>query len=859
MITKDAREDFLVTWYVNNDKFDEAISLIRDNPNLNHLLRQVALRYSDLEDVDNSIKFFQLAYESGDLKSLPWLIEALENFRPDDHSLNELNGKLAELVEQENFDVIFSLGNIAIVRQDYQSVLGIWRNLLHKKNPRIDLNLIELLIQNPMDPILRNAVGIDKNANEEQLFTRLENMLGEYALSDSHSLWVLGILYMTLAEHIEDEDKVQENYLNQIFEFARQGDIGWIFQGFVMAQEADDPRASQFLGLINEFQLNQLFEMVNGTGPAEVNPSVTPSLTPMPDYNVRNIRINEIFDEALEAQKNLDYEKEISLWIEGAKLGNRDALHNFAVSQGNRMGISCGMFGCTGAEGSIWGDLVKNIQQNEMRNFDKEIYDLELTLGTSLLNPFREKIGAAPVQKNTVPTGDADYIDKLTDVLDELFINYVKVSADSIAIPYADSNVAFQVHLELIQDDAEALLLIHSPLLYGDDPLTLHEKNLIRMLVRNSALIFPTSGLSFDIFGVLPDDKVPNFFINRMAVCEIPVFLGGRIDEVVFDFIPTTSPITQHQIGVSVSLDLESDHFYRAVSESLKVITMVAEGMQNLRSESEELYALNFDHLTSRNEDTLPLTIDMEKQIKLELPSALLAKAAVDAEKKSDPTPLLRLAKDGLVVAMREGFQYPINKKFAEFAGEVVLEISKNYYTDQFLGYYLNALGWFWSNEGKEDKSAKFFEASARLGCGNALSSFTWHCMLRGEFQRGVDLFNEVYYRVMTSRVTPNDFEQAANARSNNALNRWALGHNPDELKSVWLDDYLQGEHAESKFYPILVDYEAGRTQQALSDLSALPNQLRTELVETFSENRKNSKWFGEISRKSLKLLELIR
>jgi hypothetical protein len=110
----------------------------------------------------------------------------------------------------------------------------------------------------------------------------------------------------------------------------------------------------------------------------------------------------------------------------------------------------------------------------------------------------------------------------------------------------------------------------------------------------------------------------------------------------------------------------------------------------------------------------------------------------------------------------------------------------------------------------------------------------------------------------MTTRTIPEDFSQAANFRSNVALCRWALGASKEELNDIWMDEYLQGRHAESLFYPSLFEFINGDVESAISRVASLEKNLQLELRETFEEGRKNRGWFGEISKRALELLDKV-
>ena len=88
-----------------------------------------------------------------------------------------------------------------------------------------------------------------------------------------------------------------------------------------------------------------------------------------------------------------------------------------------------------------------------------------------------------------------------------------------------------------------------------------------------------------------------------------------------------------------------------------------------------------------------------------------------------------------------------------------------------------------YESENREDAQVMaLFEASARLGCSNAMSNISWRLMQQERFEESIEIFDRYYYKLMTTRVTPEDFNQAANFRSNVALCRWALGASREEL-----------------------------------------------------------------------------
>jgi hypothetical protein len=136
------------------------------------------------------------------------------------------------------------------------------------------------------------------------------------------------------------------------------------------------------------------------------------------------------------------------------------------------------------------------------------------------------------------------------------------------------------------------------------------------------------------------------------------------------------------------------------------------------------------------------------------------------------------------------------------------------------------------------------------------MSNISWRLMLQERFEESVKLYDKYYYKLMTTRIIPEDFIQAANFRSNIALSRWALGATREELINIWSDEYHQGRHAESLFYPILYDYINGDRENMKQRMDALEQHVISELVETFEEGKKNRGWFGGISKVALELLQ---
>jgi hypothetical protein len=167
----------------------------------------------------------------------------------------------------------------------------------------------------------------------------------------------------------------------------------------------------------------------------------------------------------------------------------------------------------------------------------------------------------------------------------------------------------------------------------------------------------------------------------------------------------------------------------------------------------------------------------------------------------------------------------------------------------------LNNIGWKYDEFGQATKARPLFEKAAKLGSGNALANLNWALLTTGEFEYARKVFDECYYRIMTTRETENDYEQGANIRSNDALHRFALGASHDELRSIWMDEHFQENHLESKFYPIVLDHLEGNSKKVEEGLAALNSHEKKELVEIFKSLLGEHEWISGIAQTSLELL----
>lgn len=174
-----------------------------------------------------------------------------------------------------------------------------------------------------------------------------------------------------------------------------------------------------------------------------------------------------------------------------------------------------------------------------------------------------------------------------------------------------------------------------------------------------------------------------------------------------------------------------------------------------------------------------------------------------------------------------------------------------------------NDLGYNLVHEGKIEEGLDYLARSAREGVPWAMASYSWALLLKGDHQRALALFDEVLpamegfvQRTMghaeIAAIAPG---QLANARSNAALSRLALGGAVQEALDVWAPGRWTG-HVESKFYPAVVALRDGRQQDAESIAASLTGDERAEIIETLHQViDEGTGWFADWCRDGLTIL----
>ena len=860
MISQKHRDEYLVTHYLNEQKVLEAEALIDKSGEINELLRQVALIYSDLDDLDNSLRVFKKAYECGDKRSLPWLIELLQNFYPDDSELPALLNTRDQLLASRDFDVLFSIGNMHIVRREFPEAIETWSNLLQTDNWMIERNLLSELVTNPDNEVVLKALGFKGSGDINEVILFLKERYQHFLKRHSEALLDFFYFCQRYVNHPEISEIAPEALLDMIHGFALEGSIQSIFVGHSMALsgEIDD---SRFAELINKHGLTELAKIAG----LELEPrgSVTGSQNvnqiPTGNYSSNNAKSNEIFERADIAMKKNDFDGELAIWIEGAKQGIPGCFNNLAIPMANKLGIVTNLFvGASGGEDSAWSPLVKGIQMSDMKPAEFDLINIDSPLGSSVIK------GSPKERLSKASTENINKFNKLIEYLDFVI---KPLNENLFCLPFGFEGTFIPIFAELINDDGKDSLLIYAPILSSKiegsklvvnpvEPLSKFERDILKILIRDVHQVFPNSGLYLgDSFSRLPHDQIPTHFINSQKVQALWSCTGPAGNEIIVEPLPTTNEFTIFQFGIASDLSLQSDHFETAVRESFKQVIGVANHLTEMYKESLDYWNLFFDHMPITSTHYQEFVVDDEVAAKEGFLGAQIRnqfKLYLEKQKIGNLQDLVSL---DVPLAKRALTAIELNNSNIQLVAKNLMDLAENYEEDVEIRNALNNVGWFYMNQNNFDEALPYLLAAARLGSANAMSNLSWHLMLLGRHQESVDYHNEFYYRILATRYSPIDFDQASNLRSNNALNLWALGTSTPELKAIWEDEFFQGSHVESKFYPILIDFLQGDEESSRKKAQSLDDPIKRELIATFEETSSHQGWFGEVSRKSLELL----
>lgn len=159
------------------------------------------------------------------------------------------------------------------------------------------------------------------------------------------------------------------------------------------------------------------------------------------------------------------------------------------------------------------------------------------------------------------------------------------------------------------------------------------------------------------------------------------------------------------------------------------------------------------------------------------------------------------------------------------------------------------------------------WEEDARRAGPWSLATFTWFALLEGEHARATALYDDAFElcETFTAECTEDDaeselssvaFTNLVNARSNDALNRLALGGKNSIAREIW-EEMAPTGHAESNLCPAVLDYREGRIDAARGRvISATPDSIR-EMRDIVSVGRGAGKWFAEWCQDIERVLDL--
>lgn len=861
------------THYATMGDFNKGIEYYLKCTELPDVWRSLALTYSDVDDLENSISAFESAVQDGDMKSVPWLVELLQAHRPDDPELPRLKRLLEEGISNGNLDFIFSLGNLHIIGGEYEEALTFWSDYVYLENWNINRNIANILITRylSLGHLIPPPFGPIETVEDAWKFFMNVNEKG-FKGGEASALFDIGSRFFQNPELEFFSSYSPVQFFDAFMDAAKQGHaesvLGAIYFANVFRDEI--PEDSELLRLVEEFGLSELLEELDYRESSEkltaeygakfgTSSKQPDSLSP----------IDLVFQKADAAQKSGDVFAEISAWVQGAELGDENCFHNLGVALCNELGIVQNFFGSQGGEDKAWSALAKGIGASEHRPGRGPIHKISRLLSSNQLNNVRSTYGGYPtVQTEPLNPGQESSLIKICDLFEKCGFIYSQIDQNLIALPYGSDYGSFLILCELIEDEGRDLALIHTCLLTskfnkdgnpisGLSGVNKFQEKVLEILVRDQEVIFP--GMMMDIgtiFNSIPKEFEPTTFLNISKAKEYWSNIGASPATMFCEALPTKHEFEKVEFGYGVDIGLQSDHFETAIRVIMGSITGIVNVMAGMNEESEELFDLIFDHQPHTKFDFDSNLVSYSELAPLGSKTAQAITVYQEEDQNKRLEKLLELSAGGLRVARRVILDAveltPANIDVIAKTMLLETEIDENH---PQLRDTLNNIGWKYQEFGESNKALEFFEKAANLGSGNALANLNWQLLSTGEHEYARKIFDESYYRIMVTRETENDYEQGANIRSNDALHRMALGAPHSELREIWQDSHFQENHLESKFYPILLDHIEGNTKEVSVGLSALSKSEISELKDIFKTLLKDHQWIAGIARTSLDIL----
>ena len=172
---------------------------------------------------------------------------------------------------------------------------------------------------------------------------------------------------------------------------------------------------------------------------------------------------------------------------------------------------------------------------------------------------------------------------------------------------------------------------------------------------------------------------------------------------------------------------------------------------------------------------------------------------------------------------------------------------------DRFYAYGMgNAL----RENGNVADAMDAWEEDARRAGPWSLATFTWVALLQGDHARAAALYGDTFELCeefteecmdidQESELAGVAFSNLVNARSNDALNRLALGGPTSVAREIW-EEMAPTGHAESNLCPAILDYREGRIDAARERVKSATPEAIAEMRDIVSVGRATGGWFGE-------------
>ncbi len=835
-------------------EFGSAIAALLPIADLNlDANRYLGLAYAAVDDADNALETFIRGFDRGDIKSLPWLVFLIEDLKPDHPRAKEFAVKLAHEESSDNPEILLGLGNIQMYAHDNpEGALQIWQragmdNWLCMKNlilavsqrPEFAQYLVKAgevvpsgwaevraLVNSFYWKFVRE--GIEESAPEFFVFLSMKDMTGE-ELQETHK---------ELAPYIwraatSTEPAALDAYLTLVLSG---------FQGEHSRDEISQLYADYGLE-DHEKSLTDGFAELNKMGlPSKFISSH--SSNPFTQKDLEHFYVDA--DAASEAG---DAIKTLEIWRDLENAGDQNGMHNFAAKINDELGVTVNYFGVEGDTSNPWAGLAVGIIQSENR-------------------PPRTNVALLDAFPGTTSVSKAKSARRVIEILDWMFLIHNIVDDAYIAMPYTSESGMQLICIEFGDVDGAESIFVSSTLgirtTEGQETFEVSRatRRVLDTLFRQAELILP--GTSFmDIghnFNIVPTELQPSPFISLTKETSLRSFQHYPMTNGSYSEDKTLQPILNMRAGYGIPVEATGNHFEVCLSAAFQNLISVFSDFDGLFDASKETFDLIFSE-TPINRIIEQDFLDMDDlKNRTDEPAALTHLIHLFAENnKTECVKLVQaLAELGEPQFMALQMETFYVQQDAQGAVHWAERIKVTGFSHPRFGGMLNNLAWLLLKEGDKSKGDEYMKWAAQEGSPNAMSSVTWYLLQDGEHQQAREFFDRYYFKIMTSLVPENGFEQAANMRSNDALNRWALGASKEELLEIWENEKFQEGHTESAFYPIFMEWLEGNTEEAIVKLEALPSSCLRELRETFDGKINFDGWFADISKKAFEFLKTI-